>query len=64
MVAVRSRSGQGRDLFKNRLGLLNGVGVELTPGERLGIGAEWEGRDVETSLDAWSLGAYYRFGKQ
>lgn len=42
--------------------LLYGVGVGLKLGERFGIRAEWESWDVETSLDAYSLGAFVRFG--
>lgn len=42
--------------------LLYGIGVGLKLGKRFGIRAEWESWDVETSLDAWSVGAVIRFG--
>jgi len=41
--------------------LLYGIGAGVKLGKRFGIRAEWESWDVETSLDAWSLGAYFRF---
>jgi hypothetical protein len=44
--------------------LLYGIGLGLKLGERFGIRAEWESWDVETSLDSWSLGGYFRFGKK
>ena len=42
--------------------LFYALGVGLKLGQRFGIRAEWETWDVSDSLEAWSLGAYYRFG--
>ena len=41
--------------------LLYGAGVGVKLGERFGLRAEWEAWDVADSLDAWSVGAYFRF---
>ena len=42
--------------------LLYGIGIGVNLGRNFGLRAEWESWDVETSLDAWSLGVVYRFG--
>jgi hypothetical protein len=42
--------------------LLYGIGASVDLGKSFGIRAEWESWNVETSLDTWSLGAYFRFG--
>lgn len=42
--------------------LLYGVGANMMVGRKFGIRLEWESWDVDTSLDSWSLGAFYRFG--
>jgi OOP family OmpA-OmpF porin len=42
--------------------VLYGIGASVDLGKSFGIRAEWESWNVETSLDAWSLGAYFRFG--
>ena len=44
--------------------LIYGVGVAFKVGQRFGIRAEWEVWDSEDSLEAYSIGAYYRFGKR
>jgi len=43
--------------------VLYGVGVGIKLGEGFGVRAEWEEWDVDTSLNAFSVGAYFRFGK-
>ena len=40
--------------------LLYGAGLTLKLGERLGIRAEYEAWDVETSLSTWGLGLIFR----
>jgi OOP family OmpA-OmpF porin len=42
--------------------LLYGIGASVSLSKSFGIRAEWESWNVETSLDAWSLGVYFRFG--
>jgi OOP family OmpA-OmpF porin len=42
--------------------LYYGVGIGLKIGKSFGIRAEWEEWDVDTELNAYSLGAYIRFG--
>ncbi len=42
--------------------LFYGLGVELHFGKTFGVRAEWEKWDVETSLNAFSAGAVFRFG--
>lgn len=43
--------------------ILYGVGVGIKLGEGFGVRAEWEQWDVDTSLNAFSVGGYFRFGK-
>jgi OOP family OmpA-OmpF porin len=42
--------------------LLYGAGLTLKLGKMIGIRAEYEAWDVETSLDTWSLGLIFRMG--
>jgi OOP family OmpA-OmpF porin len=42
--------------------LLYGAGATLKIGKTIGIRAEYEAWDVETSLDTWSLGLVFGFG--
>lgn len=42
--------------------LMYGVGAGLKLGKRFGLRAEWEAWDTEDSLEAWSIGAVFRFG--
>ncbi len=44
--------------------LLYGLGADLKLGKRFGLRAEWEGWDVDGSLQEYALGAYFRFGKK
>jgi hypothetical protein len=44
--------------------LIYGVGVAFKVGQRFGIRAEWEVWNSEDSIEAYSIGAYYRFGKR
>lgn len=44
--------------------LLYGAGVAVKLGDRFGLRAEYEVWDVDESLDAWSAGVYFRFGKK
>ena len=44
--------------------LLYGAGLTLKLGKKIGIRAEYEAWDVETSLNAWSLGLIFRAGGQ
>ena len=41
--------------------LLYGAGIGVKIGEHFGIRGEYEAWDVETSLNSWSLGLYFRF---
>lgn len=41
--------------------LMFGVGAEVKLGKRFGLRADWETWEVEGSLDAWSVGGYFRF---
>ena len=40
-----------------------GVGIGFKIGKRFGIRAEYENWEVQNSLNAWSIGAYFRFGQ-
>ena len=42
--------------------LLYGIGIGVKLGKRFGLRAEYEKWTVETALDAWSVGAVFRFG--
>ena len=42
--------------------LMYGAGAGLKLGKKFGIRIEYEAWDVETSLSAWSIGGYFRFG--
>jgi hypothetical protein len=44
--------------------LIYGVGVAFKVGQSFGLRAEWKGWDSEDSLEACSIGAYFRFGKR
>jgi hypothetical protein len=44
--------------------LLYGLGADLKLGKSFGLRAEWEAWDVEGSLQEYSIGAYFRFGKR
>ena len=44
--------------------LLYGLGATLKLGKKIGIRAEYEAWDVETSLNTWSLGLLFRMGGQ
>jgi OOP family OmpA-OmpF porin len=41
-----------------------GLGLAFKIGKRFGLRAEWEAWDVADSLQAYSLGAYWRFGQK
>jgi hypothetical protein len=41
--------------------MMYGVGVDWTFGKLVGVRAEWETYDVDTSLNSLSVGAYFQF---
>ena len=43
--------------------LYYGLGLELRFGKSFGVRAEWEDFDVEESLNAFSVGAFFRWGE-
>jgi OOP family OmpA-OmpF porin len=45
-------------------GFAYGLGLAFKLGNSFGLRAEWEAWDVADSLEAYSLGAYWRFGQR
>ncbi len=63
-VSVDLESGDGTSLVSgssDEWDLFYGLGVGLKFGERFGVRAEWEEWDVDTTLNAFSVGAFLKF---